>query len=87
MLARFGINVVAYGRSLDDPDVYYLARAFASIAERNPGRLVAGLARLGSERERLEVQRSLVVTRQEPQRLRLENRRLVGVASESNDRV
>jgi NIPSNAP len=35
MLARFGIEVVAYGRSLEDPDSCYLARRFASVAERN----------------------------------------------------
>ena len=35
MLARFGIDVVACGASLDGPDVYYLARSFASISERN----------------------------------------------------
>jgi hypothetical protein len=35
MLERFGIDVVAYGSSLDDVDTYYLVRSFASVAERN----------------------------------------------------
>jgi hypothetical protein len=35
MLARLGIAVVAHGRSLDDPDAYYLIRSFASHAERD----------------------------------------------------
>ncbi len=34
MLQRFGIEVVGYGRSLDDGDVYYLMRAFPSAARR-----------------------------------------------------
>jgi hypothetical protein len=32
MLERFRIDVVGHGPSLDDPDLYYLARAFASAA-------------------------------------------------------
>jgi hypothetical protein len=35
LLRRFGISVVAHGASLDDPDVYYLARSFGSTQERN----------------------------------------------------
>jgi NIPSNAP len=35
MLDRFGVEVVAYGHSLDDPDTYYLVRGFGSAAERN----------------------------------------------------
>jgi hypothetical protein len=35
MLERFGIDVAAYGPSLDDADTYYLVRSFASTAERN----------------------------------------------------
>jgi hypothetical protein len=35
MLTRFGIEVVAYGRSLENPDSCYIARRFASVAERN----------------------------------------------------
>jgi hypothetical protein len=34
MLRRFGIHVVEYGPSLADDDHYFLARAFASQAER-----------------------------------------------------
>jgi hypothetical protein len=32
---RFGIDVVAFGRSLDDEDVYFLIRVFASPDERD----------------------------------------------------
>jgi NIPSNAP len=35
MLERFGIEVVAYGPSLEDADTYYLLRRFRSVAERN----------------------------------------------------
>jgi hypothetical protein len=35
MLDRFGIKVVGLGRSIDDDDVYYLLRSFASAAEAN----------------------------------------------------
>jgi hypothetical protein len=35
MLERFGIDVVAHGPSLEDPDTYYLVRRFRSAAERN----------------------------------------------------
>jgi hypothetical protein len=35
MLHRFGIEVAGYGPSLDDPDLYYLARAFSSAARCN----------------------------------------------------
>ncbi len=34
MLHRFGINVVGYGPSLDDGDLYCLMRAFPSAARR-----------------------------------------------------
>ncbi|HEX9350884.1 MAG TPA: NIPSNAP family protein [Gaiellaceae bacterium] len=34
MLERFGIEVVGYGPSLDDGDLYYLMRAFASATQR-----------------------------------------------------
>jgi hypothetical protein len=34
MLERFGIEVVGYGPSLDDGDLYYLMRAFGSAAQR-----------------------------------------------------
>lgn len=34
MLQRYGIDVVGYGPSLDDGDVYYLMRAFPSAALR-----------------------------------------------------
>jgi hypothetical protein len=34
MLHRFGIDVVGYGASNDDHDVYYLIRAFPSAARR-----------------------------------------------------
>jgi hypothetical protein len=34
MLQRFGIEVVGYGPSLDDGDLYYLMRAFSSTAQR-----------------------------------------------------
>lgn len=34
MLERFGIEVVGYGPSLDDGDLYYLMRAFCSAAQR-----------------------------------------------------
>ena len=34
MLERFGVEVVAFGASLDDADSYYLIRAYASVAER-----------------------------------------------------
>jgi len=33
MLERWGVDVVAYGPSLDDPDLYFLMRAYASIAD------------------------------------------------------
>lgn len=37
-LARsFGQQVVTFGRSLEDDDVYFLVRAFASAAERRSG--------------------------------------------------
>ena len=35
MLRRYGIDVVAYGPSLDDGDVYYLMRAFSSASARD----------------------------------------------------
>jgi NIPSNAP len=35
MLDRFGIEVVAYGPSLEDADTYYLVRSFRSAAERD----------------------------------------------------
>jgi hypothetical protein len=34
MLRRYGIDVVGYGRSLEDGDLYYLMRAFSSAALR-----------------------------------------------------
>ena len=34
MLQRFGIEVVGHGPSLDDGNLYYLIRAFASPAQR-----------------------------------------------------
>ena len=33
MLERWGVEVVAYGPSLDDGDLYYLVRAYASLDE------------------------------------------------------
>lgn len=33
MLERWGVEVVAYGPSLDDEDLYYLVRAYASLGE------------------------------------------------------
>ncbi len=33
MLERWGVEVVAYGPSLDDEDLYYLVRAYASLDE------------------------------------------------------
>ena len=33
MLERWGIEVVAFGPSLDDEDSYYLIRAYSSVAE------------------------------------------------------
>jgi hypothetical protein len=33
MLERWGVDVVAYGPSLGDPDLYFLMRAYASIAD------------------------------------------------------
>jgi hypothetical protein len=35
MLERHGIEVVGYGPSLDDADLYFLMRAFPSAASRN----------------------------------------------------
>ena len=35
MLAASGIDVVAYGPSLEDPTLYHLVRSFASANERN----------------------------------------------------
>jgi NIPSNAP len=35
MLERFGIEIVGYGPSLDNGDLYYLIRAFASAADRD----------------------------------------------------
>jgi len=35
MLERFGIEVVGYGPSLEDADLYFLMRAFPSAARRN----------------------------------------------------
>ena len=35
MLERHGIEVVGYGPSLDDPDRYFLVRAFPSAARRD----------------------------------------------------
>ena len=35
MLQRYGIDVVGYGASLEDHDVYYLMRAFPSVALRD----------------------------------------------------
>jgi len=34
MLQRFGVDVVAFGPSLDEPDSYYLIRAYPSLDER-----------------------------------------------------
>jgi hypothetical protein len=34
MLERWGIDVVAFGPSLDDDDLYYLVRAYPSLEER-----------------------------------------------------
>ena len=33
MLERWGVDVVAYGASLDDADLYYLIRAYPSVEE------------------------------------------------------
>lgn len=33
MLKRWGVDVVAYGASLDDGDLYYLLRAYPSVEE------------------------------------------------------
>ena len=33
MLERWGVDVLAYGASLDDPDLYYLVRAYPSLEE------------------------------------------------------
>jgi hypothetical protein len=33
MLERWGVEVVAYGPSLDDADLYFLVRAYASVDE------------------------------------------------------
>jgi hypothetical protein len=33
MLERWGVDVVASGPSLDDPDLYYLIRAYPSVEE------------------------------------------------------
>jgi NIPSNAP len=35
MLERFGIEVVGFGPSLDDGDLYYLIRSFSSAARRD----------------------------------------------------
>jgi hypothetical protein len=34
MLQRWGVDVVAFGPSLDDDDAYYLMRAYRSVDER-----------------------------------------------------
>lgn len=34
MLQRWGVQVVAFGPSLDDEDAYYLIRAYPSLEER-----------------------------------------------------
>ena len=34
MLERWGVDVVAFGPSLDDDDAYYLMRAYQSVDER-----------------------------------------------------
>jgi hypothetical protein len=34
MLQRWGVDVVAFGPSLDDDDSYYLIRSYASLEER-----------------------------------------------------
>lgn len=33
MLERWGVEVVAFGASLDDDDLYYLIRGYPSLAE------------------------------------------------------
>jgi hypothetical protein len=33
MLDRWGVNVIAYGPSLDDDDLYFLIRGYASVAD------------------------------------------------------
>jgi hypothetical protein len=33
MLQRWGVEVIAFGPSLDDDDAYYLVRAYPSLAE------------------------------------------------------
>ena len=33
MLERWGVRVLAHGPSLDDPDLYYLVRAYPSLDE------------------------------------------------------
>jgi hypothetical protein len=35
LLARQGITVIAHVCSLDDPDMYYLVRSFATASDRN----------------------------------------------------
>jgi NIPSNAP len=35
MLERFGIEVLRYGPSLEDADLYFLMRTFPSVAQRN----------------------------------------------------
>ncbi len=35
MMTRFGIDVAVRGCSLEDPDVYYLVRAFSSVEDRD----------------------------------------------------
>jgi hypothetical protein len=34
MLERWGVEVIAFGPSLDDDDLYYLVRAYPSLEER-----------------------------------------------------
>jgi hypothetical protein len=34
MLERWGVEVVAFGPSVDDDDLYYLVRAYPSLAEK-----------------------------------------------------
>jgi hypothetical protein len=34
MLERWGVDVVAFGPSLDDDDCYYLIRSYSSLGER-----------------------------------------------------
>ena len=48
MLKRWGVDVVTFGPSPHDSDIYYLIRAYQSLADGRPARTSSTAARNGA---------------------------------------